>query len=237
MSAVLGAVRERWQVARREVSARWGAFCLLTLLVLTGYAAFIFSMTTLNVGGFPNYYQSFRASEGIVETMTLSMPLRDRYELVAEQPLLAFGYRHPVMGSLEGLYILTLHAFLNFLVMSALLALYCLLVSRALRAQGLTPKTFAGFVLGGGGSAMGVLTAGAATVACCAGSGVSILLSLMGVGAGAGLFLAGHGQAFGALGLVLILVNLWVTVGWIVPGQHAVWNRVRRRQCEGVRTS
>lgn len=224
MSGVIKAVRETWQVTRSEVAARWGGFCLLTLLVLTGYAAFIFSMVTLNIGGLPNYYKGFRALEGVVEALTLSMPLWERYELLAEQPLLEFGYRHPVMGSLEGLYTLTLHAVLNLLLMSALIAVYCLLMGRALRGRGLTPKTLAGFGLGGGGSAAGVLTAGAATVACCGGAGASVLLSLLGVGAGIGLFLAEHDRAFGALGLVLMVVNVWVTVRWIAPGERVALN-------------
>jgi len=221
MAGSIQTLRERWQVTRGEVAARWGGFCLLTLLVLTGYAAFIFSMATLNAGGLPNYYHGFRALEGIVEDVTLSMPLWQRYELFAGQPLFAFGYRDPVMGSLEGLYILTLHAFLNLLLMSALIALYSLLMSRALRGRSLTSKPLAGFILGGGGSAVGVLTAGAASVSCCGGAGASVLLNLLGVGAGIGLFLAEHDRAFEILGLVLMVVNLWVTVGWIVPGKRA----------------
>jgi hypothetical protein len=218
---VLEAVRERWQAGRGEAAARWRGLCLLTLLVLTGYAIFVFAIATLNVGEFPNYYVGFRAFEGIVETITLSMPLRERYNLVAGQPLVAFGYRHPVMGSLEGLYVLTVHALLSFILMSALIALYCLFMNRALRARGLTPRTLAGFILGGGSSVMGVLTAGAATVACCGGAGVSVVLSLLGVGAGAGLFLVEHERVLGAVGLGLMLVNLWVTVGWIVSARRS----------------
>jgi hypothetical protein len=153
----------------------------------------------------------------VVETLTLSMPLRARYELLSGQPLVEFGHRHPTMGTLEGVHTLTLHAWLNLVVMSALIALYCLLMSRALHDRGVTSGTLTGFLLGGGSSAMGVLTASAATVACCGGAGASIALSLLGVGAGAGLFLAEHDHAFGALGFVLMLVNLWVTAGWIVP--------------------
>ena len=88
MSVVIKAVRERWQVAGGELAARWGGFCLLTLLVFAGYALFIFSMTALNAGGLPNYYQRFRALDGIVDVVTLSMPLRERYTFVAGQPLL-----------------------------------------------------------------------------------------------------------------------------------------------------
>ncbi len=214
-------IRERWQVARGELAAGWGGFCLLTLLVFTGYAVFIFSMTALNVGGLPNYYHRFRALEGIADVVTLSMPLRERYGLVTEQPLLGIGYHDPVMGTVEGLYILTLHAFANLVLMSALIALYCLLMRRALRSRSLTPHSLSGLILGSGGSAMGVLTAGAASVGCCGGAGASVLLSLMGVGAGIGLFLAEHERAFGVLGLAMMGVNLWITAGWVVRGQRA----------------
>lgn len=218
---MIEAARARWRTGRREAAARWGWLCLVTLLVLAAYATFVFAMAALNVGVVPNYFVAFSAVEGIAEILSLPMSLRDRYDLVTGQPLVAFGYRHPVMGSLEGLYVLTAQALFNFLLMSALIALYCLFMSRALQARGVTPRTLTGFVLGGGSSLVGVLTAGAATVACCGGAGVSVLLSLLGVGAGAGLFLVEHERAFGAVGLALMLVNLWVTVGWIVSANRS----------------
>ncbi len=202
--------RQTLRAVRAEVAARWGAFCLLTLLTFTGYAAFIFLMNALKTEALPNFYRGFRVVEGIEETLTLSMPLRERYELLAEQPIFEFGYRHPLMGSLESAYTLTLHALLNLLLMSALIAAYCLLMARALRGGGLTRKMVAGVGLGGGSSAVGVLTAGAATVACCGGGGASILLTLLGAGAEIGVFVAEHDQAFGVFGVLLMLVNLWI---------------------------
>lgn len=210
------AIHDTWRVARSEVAARWGGFCLLTLLTLGGYGAFVFSMVAWNVGALPNYFMGFRVLEGIVETLTLSMPLRERIELLAEQPILLFGYRHPVMESLEGAYILTLLALVNFFLMSVLIALYCLLVGRALRRhRNLSRRTATAVGVGSGGSILGVLTAGAATVACCGGPGGSILLTFLGAGAGVGLFLAEHRRAVGALGIVLMIVNLWVVARWV----------------------
>lgn len=218
MSRAIRAVRNAWLVTWKEVAARWGGFSLLTLLILTAYAAFIFAMVALNIGGLPNYYKIFRVLEGFVETATLSMPLSERLDLLLEQPLLLVGYWHPVMGSLEGAYTMTLHAFLNLLLMSALIAVYCLLMSRALRNRRPAGRTLAGLGLGGGGSALGVLTAGAATVACCGGAGASVLLSLLGMGVGVGLFLAEHARAFGALGVLLMLVTLWFAARAVAAG-------------------
>src|SRR5262245_4808270 len=195
------ALRVRWRVTRSELAARWGTFGVLTGLVFAGYAVFIVTMTALNAGGLPNYYRSFDVVEAVVETLTLTMPPSARYELLTEQPLLEFGRRHPIMGTLEGVYVLSLHAALNLVLMSALIALYYLLLSRALRQRGVTSGTLGGFLVGGSGSAMSVLTAGAATVACCGGTGVSVALSLVGASAGAGLFLAEHGRAFGGFGI------------------------------------
>ena len=211
-------MRDVWRTVRAELAARWGGFCLLTVLTLAGYAAVIFSMAALNVRALPNYFRWFRVVEGIVETLTLAMPLGERYELLAEQPIFEFGYRHPLLGSLEGVYTLTLHTALNLVLVSALIALYGLLMARALRGGGLTRKTLASLGLGGGASAAGVLTAGAATVACCGAGAVSILLTLVGVGAGVGLFLAEHDRAFGGLGLALMLANLWVAARWARSG-------------------
>ena len=212
------AVRDVCATVRAELAARWGGFGLFTVLILAGYAAVIFSMAALNVRALPNYFRWFRVVEGIVETLTLSMPLGERYELLAEQPIFEFGYRHPLMGSLEGVYTLTLHVALNLALVSALIALYGLLMARALRGVGLTRKTVASLGLGGGASTAGVLTAGAATVACCGAGAVSILLTLVGVGAGVGLFLAEHDRAFGGLGLLLMLSNLWVAARWARSG-------------------
>ena len=212
------ALRDAWRTVRAELAARWGGFCLLTVLILAGYAAVIFSMAALNVGTLPNYFRWFRVVEGLGEVLTLAMPLGERYDLLAEQPIFEFGYRHPLMGSLEGAYTLTLHTALNLVLVSALVALYCLLMARALRGVGLTRKTLTSLGLGGGASAAGVLTAGAATVACCGAGAASILLTLLGAGAGVGLFLAEHDRAFGGLGLLLMLANLWVAARWVRAG-------------------
>src|SRR5712692_8026216 len=136
-------LRDAWRTVRAELAARWGGFCFLTVLILAGYAAVIFSMAALNVRALPNYFRWFRVVEGIVETLTLSMPLGERYEFLAEQPIFEFGYRHPLLGSLEGVYTLTLHTALNLALVSALIALYGLLMARALRGVGLTRKTVA----------------------------------------------------------------------------------------------
>lgn len=212
------ALRDAWRTVGTELAARWGGFCLLTVLILAGYAAVIFSMAALNVGTLPNYFRWFRVVEGLGEVLTLAMPLGERYDLLAEQPIFEFGYRHPLMGSLEGVYTLTLHTTLNLVLVSALVALYCLLMARALRGVGLTRKTLTSLGLGGGASAAGVLTAGAATVACCGAGAASILLTLLGAGAGVGLFLAEHDRAFGGLGLLLMLANLWVAARWVRAG-------------------
>jgi len=212
------ALRDAWRTVSAELAARWGGFCLLTVLILAGYAAAIFSLAALNVGTLPNYFRWFRVVEGLGEVLTLAMPLGERYDLLAEQPIFEFGYRHPLMGSLEGVYTLTLHTTLNLVLVSALVALYCLLMARALRGVGLTRKTLTSLGLGGGASAAGVLTAGAATVACCGAGAASILLTLLGAGAGVGLFLAEHDRAFGGLGLLLMLANLWVAARWVRAG-------------------
>ena len=216
------ALRLRWRVIRSELTARWAMFGVLSGLVFAGYALIIVTLTSINAGGVPNYYRNFAAAEAVVETLTLTMPASARYELLAEQPLLEFGRQHPTLGTLEGVYILSLHAAVNLVLMSALIALYCLLLSSALWRRGVTSGTLGGLLVGGSGSAMSVLTAGAATVACCGGTGVSVALSLIGAGTGAGLFLAEHDRAFGAFGIGLMLVNLWITAGWIVPRQRIV---------------
>ncbi len=84
------------------------------------------------------------------------------------------------------MYTLTLHTALNLALVSAPIALYGLLMARALRGVGLTRKTVASLGLGGGASAAGVLTAGAATVACCGAGAVSILLRCWGSGPASG---------------------------------------------------
>lgn len=210
MSAAMRTARDTLRVVRDEVSARRGWFCLLALLTFAGYAGFIVAMVALRAGTLPNHLRGFRVAEGIAEALTLAMPFRERYALLAEQPLLEFGYLHPLMGSLEGAYTLTLHVLLNLLLVSALIAAYALVMARALRARGLTGRALAGLGLAGGSSTLGVLTAGAATVACCGGPAASVALTLLGAGAGAGVVLAEHDGAFGAFGVLLMLASLGV---------------------------
>jgi len=209
LSSLGRAVRDTWLVASREVASRWSLFLLLTLTVYLGYGALIFSLTVLGTAKLPNYFKWFDMWEGIADVLTLPMPLWARYDLLSHQPLFEFAYRHPVLHTLEGQYTMTLHAALNLLLMSALIAAYCLVMGRALRLRGVTGKTIGSAGLGGGGGSAGVLTAGVASVACCGGSGVSVVLAALGAGSQVGAFLAEHDEAFAGLGIILMLLSLW----------------------------
>ncbi|MBI4637901.1 MAG: hypothetical protein HY727_16320 [Candidatus Rokubacteria bacterium] len=209
LSYLARAVRETWLVASREVASKWSLFLLLMSAVYLGYGVLIFSLTVLGTAKFPNYFKWFHIWEGIVDVLTLPMPLGARYDLLSHQPLFEFAYSHPVMHTLEGLYIMTLHAALNLLLMSALIAAYCLVMGRALHIRGATGKTMGSAGLGGSGGSVGVLTAGVASVACCGGSGVSVLLAALGAGSQVGAFLVKYDEAFAALGIILMLLSLW----------------------------
>lgn len=198
-----------------EVSARPSRFLALTLLVLAGYAALIFAVTAANIGRLPNDVHVFAVREGLVDAFTLSMSLSDRYHLLAEQPLVEFGYRYPaggavVEGTMEGVYTLTLHVATNLTLMSALIAIYLMLFARILRARRLG-RAAGGGLVGLGGGPVGVLSAGAASMACCGGSGASIVFSVLGVAAGVGRVLVEYDQLFGIIGLALIIVSVWAT--------------------------
>lgn len=208
MGSPAGALREAVRVVRDEVAARRGRFFVLAGLTFAAYVFAIAGVVTLRAGAVPDYVRGFSVLEGLQEVLTLSMPLSERYELLAEQPLLEVGYLHPVMGTLEGASTLTLHVLFNLLLMSFLMAAYMLVVGRALRTRGLAGRALGGLGLAGGGSTVGLLTAAAATVACCGGPATSALLTLLGASAGVSGFVTQHDRAFGAAGVLVMLVSL-----------------------------
>jgi hypothetical protein len=223
MASPTRALGESVRLVWGEVWVRWGRFCLLGLLTFAAYAVVIVGLVALRAGAVPNYARTFNALEGLQEVLTLAMPLQERYALFAEQPLLELGYLHPLMGTLEGAYTVTVHVLLNIVLVSALIAAYVLVMVRAFRARGLTARTVTGLGLVGSGSTVGILTAGAATVACCGGPAASAVLTLLGASAAAATFVTEHDQALGAVGVLLMVVSLWMAT------------RLVRVACETVR--
>jgi hypothetical protein len=208
MTGTVRAVREAARVVGEEVGARRGRFFALAVLAFASYAATILCLVALRAGAVPNYIRGFDVIGGLLDVLRLSMPLSERYELLAEQPLLEVGYFHPLMGTVEGAYTVTLHALLNLVVLSVLVAAYVLVMARARRTRRLTGRTLAGLGLAGGGSVTGVVTAGAATVACCSGPAASAALTVLGVGAGVATYVTVHDRVLGVLGLLLMLLSL-----------------------------
>lgn len=204
-------LRRAISILTEELRDRWRRLLVYTAGVALGYAIFIFTMTSLTIGRLPNYFRWFDVAEGLVDAVTLSMPPGERYHLIAEQPIFEFGYHHPLMQTLEGVFTLTVHVALNLGVMSALIGAYCLVLGRSLRHR-LQGQTVAALGVGGGGGSLGVLTAGAASVACCGGGGISVALSAIGVSSQLGSFLVEHDQVFGALGVALMLLSLWLVL-------------------------
>jgi hypothetical protein len=209
-------LRRSWRLTRDEVRARPGRFLALTTLVLGGYGLLIFALTAATTGRLPNYFRLFDVAEGVIEALTLSMSLPDRYYLLAEQPVLEFGYRYPgggpiYEGTMEGVYTLTLHVVGNLGLMSMLMAVYFMLLGRVLRVRRVDTGTAGGSAASLGGGSVGVLSAGAASMACCGGGGVSILLSLLGFGAGIGAFMVEYDQLFGLAGLAVVVGSVWLT--------------------------
>lgn len=215
MLVLVRPLQDTWRLTKKEVGTRWGRFVVLTLLILLLYAVFIVSAAALSVRAIPNYFRWYDVIGGIWDSLTLSMSLLDRYELLSEQPLFEFGYVRPagdglIVEAYEGVVAVTLHVVLNLLLMSALIAAYCLLLGRYFRSKGPVGTAVGSSALAGGGGSIGVVTAGVASVACCGSAGLPAVLSLVGVGAGVGLFLAEYDRLFGLLGVLLMVPNLWI---------------------------
>lgn len=216
--------REIARVVYEEIRAHPVAFGLLTGAVFVAYLGLIFALTVLSTEKLPNYFRRFAVVEGIVENLTLPMPLAARYESLAEQPLFEFAHREPAFGQFEAQYTLTLHTALNLFLISSLIAVYVLLFIRVPCARRLGRRGVASLGVGAGGSGAMVLTAGAASVACCGGTGAPFLLTLLGSGVGGGLlgtFVVEHDEAFGGLGVILMLVNLWFVSSRLSGGYRA----------------
>lgn len=95
-----------------------------TLAVFAVYQALILGILVAGLGGAPNYFRLYPAWENARRIVRLTPSAADAATLIAREPLLEYGRRHPVFGVAVWSYELTWAGLVFFLSFSSLVGLY-----------------------------------------------------------------------------------------------------------------
>jgi hypothetical protein len=115
--STLGALVARARARRWSVAAA-------TAAVFAVYQVLILGVLVAGVGGVPNYLRRYPAWENARRIVRLTPSAADAVVLIAREPLVEYGRRHPVFGVAVWSYELTWSSLAFFLSFSALVGLY-----------------------------------------------------------------------------------------------------------------
>jgi len=144
-----------------------------TLVVFAVYQTLILGILVAGLGGAPNYVRLYPAWENARRIVRLTPSAADAVVLIAREPLLEYGRRHPVFGVAVWSYELTWSSLLFFLSFSALVGLY-------LGIGGLVTRWGAVSSLSGAG-VVGLLGASVSSLTHCGLGSFGVLLAVSGV--------------------------------------------------------
>ena len=113
-----------WRALRARIRARRSTVAVATLAVFAIYQALILGILVAGLGGAPNYLRLYPAWENARRIVRLTPSAADAATLIAREPLLEYGRRHPVFGVAVWSYELTWAGLVFFLSFSSLVGLY-----------------------------------------------------------------------------------------------------------------
>jgi hypothetical protein len=158
-----------------RVRARWWTVVAATLTVFGLYQALILGILVAGLGGAPNYFRFYPAWENARRIVRLTPSTADTAVLIAREPLLEYGRRHPVFGAAVWSFELTWSSLLFFGSFSALVGLY-------LGIGGYAAPWGAVGSLGGAGI-VGLLGASVSSLTHCGLGSFGVLLAVAGISA------------------------------------------------------
>ena len=158
-----------------RVRARWWTVAAATLTVFGLYQALILGILVAGLGGAPNYFRLYPAWENARRIVRLTPSTADTAVLIAREPLLEYGRRHPVFGAAVWSFELTWSSLLFFGSFSALVGLY-------LGIGGYAAPWGALGSLGGAGI-VGLLGASVSSLTHCGLGSFGVLLAVAGISA------------------------------------------------------
>jgi len=162
-----------FEALRSRVRARRGTLAVATLAVFVVYQAMILGVLAAGLGGAPNYLRLYPAWENARRIVRLTPSAADAATLIAREPLLEYGRRHPAFGVAVWSYELTWSSLVFFLSFSALVGVYLGIGGPATRWRAVAPL--------GGAGVVGLLGASVSSLTHCGLGSFGVLLAVSGV--------------------------------------------------------
>jgi len=160
-------------VLRVRVRARWCTVAATTLAVFGLYQALILGILVAGLGGAPNYVRLYPPWENARRIVGLRPSAADTAALMAREPLLEYGRRHPVFAAAVWSFELTWSSLLFFVSFSALVGIYLGIGGRAAR-WGTVGSL-------GGAGVVGLLGASVSSLTHCGLGSFGVLLAVAGI--------------------------------------------------------
>jgi hypothetical protein len=165
-------VRAVRALATRVSTRRW-TVAVSALAVFAVYQALILGVLVAGLGGAPNYLRLYPAWENARRIVRLTPSAADAAALIAREPLVEYGRRHPTFGVAVWSYELTWSSLAFFLSFSALVGLYLGIGGLAARWGALGSLSGAGVV--------GLLGASVSSLTHCGLGSFGVLLAVAGI--------------------------------------------------------
>jgi len=159
-------------LATRVRARRWPV-AAAALAVFAVYQALILGVLVAGLGGAPNYLRLYPAWDNARRIVRLTPSAADAATLIAREPLVEYGRRHPTFGVAVWSYELTWSSLAFFLSFSALVGLYLGIGGLAARWRALGSLSGAGVV--------GLLGASVSSLTHCGLGSFGVLLAVAGI--------------------------------------------------------
>ncbi|PYN79898.1 MAG: hypothetical protein DMD96_16450 [Candidatus Rokuibacteriota bacterium] len=158
-----------------RVRTRAWTVAAATLAVFGLYQALILGILVAGLGGAPNYLRVYPAWENARRIVRLTPSAADIVTLIAREPLLEYGRRHPVLGAAVWSFELTWSSLLFFASFSGLVGIYLGIGGRAARWGAVGSL--------GGAGVVGLLGASVSSLTHCGLGSFGVLLAVAGISA------------------------------------------------------
>jgi len=192
-----------------RVRARRGTVAAAALAVFAVYQALILGVLVAGLGGAPNYLRLYPAWDNARRIVRFTPSAADTAALIAREPLVEYGRRHPTFGVAVWSYELTWSSLAFFLSFSALVGLY-------LGIGGLAARWGALGSLGGAG-VVGLVGASVSSLTHCGLGSFGMLLAVAGISTGALEWFGRLEAVLVPAGYVLIAAAILVRARGLTP--------------------
>lgn len=159
-------------LATRVRARRW-TVAAAALAVFAVYQALILGVLIAGLGGAPNYLRLYPAWDNACRIVRFTPSAADAAALIAREPLVEYGRRHPTFGAAVWSYELTWSSLAFFISFSALVGLYLGIGGLAARWGALGSLSGAGII--------GLLGASVSSLTHCGLGSFGLLLAVAGI--------------------------------------------------------